>query len=438
MKNLLSPELRSVSSNAFWLFLDQVLRILIGFFTFTYIARSLGPENFGQFSYSLALVALFSVFSTLGIEQIVTREFIKSKDSHEVLLSAFGLRVLGGILQVLISTITAYYLNDANISNTILVFLLASPAVFQSTDVIQFWFQSKLQAKFSVSAKLSAFVLSSILKVLAIYFTGSLLALASVYIIEALIAAVLLVSIYFYKSGEKGTSFKISTAKRLLNEGIPLLFSTVFVTIYLKIDQVILNQLTSPREIGIYAASVRISEIPFFLGTILTTTALPVIVKQHDSDTHASYENLKVLFSTLVYTALGIIAIVLILAPLIISVIYGNQYTEAAEILRIHITSLVFVFLGVGAGVYLVTHKLTHLSMIATISGAIMNVLLNFALIPLFGGRGAAIATVISYAVSGFAVNWCMKSTRELAFIQLQAFKPSVIWSVISKYIRYD
>jgi PST family polysaccharide transporter len=102
-------------------------------------------------------------------------------------------------------------------------------------------------------------------------------------------------------------------------------------------------------------------------------------------------------------------------------VLYGKSYLAAGSILAIHIWASVFVFIGVGQGPWNITEGLIKLSLQRTLAGAIMNIALNIILIPRYGGIGAAIATVVSYATSAFFMNAFDKRTKKIYNIQMKA-----------------
>ena len=94
--------LRKIIGNTGWLFADRFLRIIVELFIGVWIARYLGPEKFGLYSYAIAFVALFSAFSTLGLDRIVVREIVKEPtDKDEIIGTAFILKFIGGILGLL-------------------------------------------------------------------------------------------------------------------------------------------------------------------------------------------------------------------------------------------------------------------------------------------------------------------------------------------------
>jgi len=403
--------------------------MVIGFGTLIIVARSFGPELFGKLNYAIAFVSLFSVFSSLGIERILAREFIADEEnalSH--LRTGFFLKLIGGFFLFTTAILVSTLIDKGDQTTQLLVVIFASISIFQSFDVIEYWFQSRMESKFSILAKLIPFILSSIGKIVIALFYPSLVLLGCIYLSEAILAAIGL--FWFYEKKHKSflRLFELARAKTILKESLPLIFSGVFVTIYMKIDQVFLQHMASSEAVGIYAAVVRVSEIPFFIGTILTNAAFPIIIRSKKLSEDTYYHDLQFLFSIVVWISLVIAFLTTIFSPIIISIIYGQEYIAAIPVLRVHIWSLLFVFMGTAQGVWVIGEKYTKLTFIATLAGAIVNIMMNLMLIPQYGALGASAATLASYAVAGFLINFLFIRTHVVAKMQCRSFLPGVLW----------
>jgi O-antigen/teichoic acid export membrane protein len=106
------------------------------------------------------------------------------------------------------------------------------------------------------------------------------------------------------------------------------------------------------------------------------------------------------------------------LSDWVVHFLYGNQYNQAGSVLMIHIWAGVFVFLGVASGKWLLSENLQMFSTVNTTIGAIVNIYLNYILIPKMGVEGAAWATLISYCIAAYLSLLFWKKTR-INFINL-------------------
>ena len=129
--------------NTSWLFAEKILRMVVGLFVGIWVARYLGPEQFGLFSYAQSFVGLFTAFATLGLDGIVVRELVKDKSRRDELIgSAFWLKLIGAFVVLIILAIAIHFTSNDSYTNY-LVFIIASATIFQSFNVVDFYFQSK-------------------------------------------------------------------------------------------------------------------------------------------------------------------------------------------------------------------------------------------------------------------------------------------------------
>lgn len=423
-----------VLESTYWLFFDQVLRMIVGFFVLIFVARQLGPEVFGTLNYALAFVSLFSVLSTLGIEKIIVRDVITDENEYKKILgTGFYLKLLGSSLLVLLATITSIILNPHDFTLNIIILLFSVTSIFQTFEIIEFWYQSRMESKKIVITKIIPFLIMSIGKIIVVLNTKSLVILSFLYLGETAFTAIGLVFLYTRSKKHFFKAFDFHRAKRMLQYSFPLIFSTIFVTIYLKIDQVFLRHLTTAEEVGIYSAAVRISELPFFIGTIITNSVFPLIIKSKSDSDESFNTNLQFLFSIVVYLGIFISIVITLIAPYLINSIFGSEYSGAILILRIHIWSLLFVYLGVAQSVWIIATNNTKVSFVATATGAVVNIILNLILIPRYQAAGAAIATLISYAISGYLINFFIKNARSVGILQTNAFSPLLLLHELQK-----
>lgn len=433
-------KLRAILGNTGWLFADRILRMGAGLFVGVWVARYLGTEQYGLFNYALAFISLFTPVFTLGLDDVVVRHLVReSSNKEEILGSTFGLKLIGGIVSVLL-VVGSMFLLETNKTETIwLVTILAITGIFRAADTVELWFKSQVQSKYSVIAKNVAYLLSIFLKVVLILVKAPLLAFAWVTLAEIVMGAIGLVIVYQFKGSQaKGSQIKgyqtkrfsrlwnwrwdFTTAKNLLRESFPLIFSGFAILIFMKIDQIMLGQMKGDSEVGVYSAAVRISELWYFIPTTIISSVAPTIYAAKEKSEHHYYKRIKQVLRLLTYISLAISIPMTFLSQNIVLMMFGSGYAEAGTILAVHIWASLFVFMGVATLPWFIAEGLNHVSLGKTVLGAILNVILNFLLIPEYAGIGAAIATIVSQATAAFFSNAVDKRTRKLFHIQLQSF----------------
>ena len=206
--------------------------------------------------------------------------------------------------------------------------------------------------------------------------------------------------------------WNLQIAAKLLRNSWPLILSGVVISIYMKIDQVMINSMMGAEAVGVYAAAVRLSEAWYFIPVVITSSVFPAIINSKAQDETRYYQQLKKLYNLMAWLAITIALPISILAPWIIEILYGPDYAGAASVLTIHIWAGVFVFIGVASSKWLLNENLQIYTTINTSIGAAVNVTLNYYLIPLHGITGAAAATLVSFAIAGYLSHALFGKTR--------------------------
>jgi PST family polysaccharide transporter len=300
-----------------------------------------------------------------------------------------------------------------------LVGIIATGTIFQSFDVIDFWFQSEVKSKFTVMAKNSAFTISAIVKVILIKMQAPLIDFAWISFIEIVIGAIGLLFFYLKENNEISEwKISISRMKRLLNESIPLLVSNAAILLYMKVDILLLGQMKGETAVGYYSAATKISEAFYFISMIIAGSVFPVIIGNEE----LYFKRLKKLLDVTTALAYAIIIPIFLLSNTII-LVFGSQYATSGPILAVHTWATLFVFLGVAQGSWYIKGGKPgiFLQMKRTIIGLIINIVLNIILIPSLSGLGAAIATIVAYSYVGYFSNLFNKETRKIFKMQTQS-----------------
>ncbi|MBF2014769.1 MAG: flippase [Rivularia sp. T60_A2020_040] len=415
--------LRAIIANTGWLFADRILRMGVALFVGVWVARYLGAKQFGVFNYAMAFVALFNPISTLGLNAILIRNIVNDSSNKEQLLgTTFWLKIFGGVISLSLAVGCAFLFRSDSLTIW-LVLILATGGFFESFDTIDLLFQSQVQSKYTVVAKNTAFILVTLLQVSLITMQAPLIAFAWAKLTELGLAAIGLMIAYKVK----GYSIKLwrwsfSLAKNLLKESWPLILSGLTIMVYMKIDQIMLGKMVGDQAVGIYSAATRISEVWYFIPTAICSSVNPSIYAAKEKSEKLYYHRIGQLLRLMNLLSIIVAVPMTFLSGTIITMLFGNDYGEAGSILSIHVWASLFVFMGVATSSWFVAEGLTHLSFRRTLMGAIINVVLNFFLIPVYGGVGAAITTVISQAFASFVSNGFDLDARKIFQIQLKSF----------------
>jgi O-antigen/teichoic acid export membrane protein len=424
------PNLVKIVHNISWLFFDKILRMGVGFFVGVWIVRYLGPEQFGLLSFATAFTALFGAFATLGLQGIVVRDIVRNPNcAPETLGTTAILQLIGGIATYLLVLVAITYLRpDDSIARTI-VAMLGSTMLLKASEISVYWFESKVLSKHIVWVKNGVFLVFAIVKVILILQQASLNAFVWTMLAEAVVVAIILLGV-LSKYGVLLTKFRVSIkrAKSLLKDSWPLLLSSVSITIYLQIDKIMLGHMIGDGAVGIYSVALLISELWYFIPTVIVASTFPAIIESKKRSEKQYYARLQKLFDLMIVISVGLALLTTFLSTSIVILLFGEAYRDAGIILSIHIWAAVFVFLGVASSQWFLAEGRQVLSLQQTVIGAFMNVALNLWLIPVYGAVGAALATLISHSVAAFFADLIYKETRKIFSMKVRALNPLAIY----------
>jgi PST family polysaccharide transporter len=303
----------------------------------------------------------------------------------------------------------------------LLIAILATGFVLQSLDTIDLFFQSQVQSKFTVLAKNLAFLISAGVKIILIHIGASLWSFAASSLGETALGAIGL-AIAYRATGRRILEWRsnVGRARQLMAQSWPLILSGLAVMIYMRLDMVMLKMMKGDSAVGLYAAVTRVSEVWYFIPTVIVSSAGPAIIRaKHNAAVY--HQRLQKLFSLMALTALVIGSGIALESGWIIRTLYSGAYSSASATLAVHIWASIFVFLGVAQSPWDVSENLLKLSLYRAAAGAVINVALNLVLIPRFSALGAAIATVVAYAISAVFANVLSSRTRPIFYMQMKS-----------------
>ena len=415
---------RKYFANTGWMFFGQMFSLLVAFFVGAWIARYLGPENYGVMSYAISFVGLFGFLSGFGVDSILNRELVKFPEKKDELLgTSFWMKLFGGLIAIIIINIISFFVNQSFLSR-LLILVFSFSFIFQSFNVVSNFFQSQIISKKVVQVQIGVNLFSTLIKIIFIYLNLGVIWITSVYLVDGLVMALGFIAIYYKKEKKL---FKISIDKNilktLLKDSLPLMFSVVALTIYGKIDQVIIGKMLNESSVGIYAVAVKLSEVWYFIPGLICTSLFPAVINAKSADPDSYKRRMSALYAFLIYIGLFVSVIIFFFSGPVIKIIFGPDYIDSIKISQIYAWSGVSMFLMTGFWTYLLSENYIKIYLFAMIFGAVSNILLNIILIPVFGVAGSAYATLVSYMLPPLSLI-LFRETRSQVYL---AFKSIII-----------
>ncbi len=397
---------------------QQFIALLLGI----WIARSLGVEGLGSLSFALSLHALFGIVTTLGLNRIVVRELSLAEAGAErdLIATAIVMRLSCGAAVSVLAVLACLLIAPHNAG---LVAILVFGYFFSAFDVIELLFQSKLRSREVARTRMLAFMVSSGIKAGLLFHGAGVMMLAFACLLDWIFLAGALIFLYLtanrpFRPGRAD----MSIARRLFAESRLEIVAGFSGLAFMRLDQIMLEAMRGPAEVGIMAVSARLTEAWYFIPVAIVASNYPAIVRLRNSDPGRARARVTELYRSMIWLAITAGVAVSIGADLIVGVLYGPQYLSAGPVLIVQIWCGLFMSLGIASGAWLMANRLGHLNLRRNLVGAVVNVGLNFWLIPPYGALGAAWATLAAFAIAYLVYDFIDPAMREIGRDKLRAF----------------
>lgn len=388
------------------------------------MARYLGPDGFGLLSYSTAVFGILAPLAILGMPEILVREFSTREDWQAVLVSALVLQLPVAVLAAAGSAVVIFMTRGFSGEVLPIVLALLPLPLFALRFTARSYLEAKGQVRRIVRIGLIASGLASAIKVGAVLLGGPIWVFAVAASAEAGLVAVGLLGSIGRDKGRVGLRryFRPQVARALLRESWPLALAMLATTVYMRVDVLMLGILTTDSVTGTYVAAAQLSEAWYFLPVAAMAAVRPQLARLFVRGQMDEYATITQRFMTVAFVvAFAAATMVFLFGNQLIGLVYGGAFETSALVLQIHVIAAPFVFLGIAAGQWFIDRGLTKAILVRSATGAIANIALNLVLIPTHGAVGAAIATLVSYSLSGVLVNALQSRTRPLFRLQMRA-----------------
>jgi len=428
---------RRVARNTGIIIIGDVVFRLISLFVTIYLARYLGAIGFGKYSFVFAYIAFFGIISDIGLRAILVREMSRnSLITPKLIGNAYIIKLILAVFAVVLPIIIislASYPSDTITYVCIAAFTLP----FMSfSDLYTAIFQANLRMEYNVISKLTFKVLSAGLIFWIIFSRGTL-----TQIILALVFSEMVRTLISYSFSRKlvRPQFEIDSGlwRYLFKEALPIALSSVIWIIYYQIDIVMLSPMQGDAAVGVYSAAHKLFEPFSLIPMALMTSLFPVMSKAFKTSRERLIKSYRLGIKYLLIMALPIAIGTALLSDKIILLIYGAEFAESATVLQILIWALVFNFVNSLLLHLLISIDEQKLNTLSTGICAIVNIALNFILIPILSYNGAAIATVATHAVLFIASFYFVSKHLQMLSIHKIVIKPVISGLIMGTFVYY-
>jgi PST family polysaccharide transporter len=415
-----------------WLASEKLLRIFTGVFVGLWLARFLGPEQYGVYMYAVAWVGLFNAIAWFGVGENVIRNLVKNPDSDaELLGSAFAIRLLGSITAgvLAVAAMASFGKSDANLLMLVLLMSLAIP--FAETPAgIFLYFQSKLDIALPVLLQNVVRIASAGLRIALILCGSSIKWFGAAVLLESMAIFVVLFGLYLYRGGKISSwVYRWANIRNMLRQGTPIAIAALVASLSARVDQLMLGWFADFSQVGMYSAALRFSEFWWAFAPIVMNSLSPKYIFNVDDEVKLQANIAKIMACMLLVSLVPVIFIVAI-GKYAIPLLLGAEYAAALPVLYVHICIAILVFFDAPTSQFLLAHNRQRQMIWKSVFMLTVNAMLNLVLVSSFGALGAALATLLAYVLTIICFYRLFPIYRDLARLQKQALY--YIWQVVS------
>ena len=410
-----------VVRNAGWIIGGKTANKLLAFVVGIFAARYLGPSNYGLINYAAAYATFFASLCTLGINSVIVKNFVDHPQQEgETIGTTLVLRALSSLLSALTIVGIVSIVDRGERLTVVVVALYSVGLVFQVFDTLNYWFQARLQSKYSALAELISYAAMSVYKIVLLVRGKSVEWFAVASALEYTVLAVLLLAAYFKNGGTK-FSCSMAKAKELLKSSGSFIIAGLMISVYACTDKLMLKQMLGPDAVGHYALAVSVSMAWAFVLSAVIDSLYPEIVQSFQMDRLRYERKNRQLYAIVFYVSVLVSALICVIARPFVAIIYGETYLPAVAPLRIVVWYTAFSYLGVARNAWIVCENRQKYLKYLYVSAAVLNVLLNLVLIPRSGASGAAAASLITQIATTVVLPALIRPLRPNCRLMLDA-----------------
>lgn len=412
----------SKNQNSFWIMLENLSRFFFGIILTIVLSRYFGPREYGLFIYIYSISSFMILVCKMGMDSIMIRDLLTKNYSllkqTKLHGSVFWILQIYSIIIYLISVLIFWNIEE-NYQTKIIFSLFLTNIFFTSFLSIEYFYNSKFKSKISSNIKICCYLLFFFIKIYLIHQQYDLQKIIFVFVLENIFISIFLVLSFKYNYSLK--FFYVFDKKiflKIFKSGIILSFSSILTFIQLRIDTVMIRNILSFEDLGKYSVSTKIYESWIFFITIFTLATFPILALYRKQGYEKFLTYFKRLMSFIVLLSIIISLICFNFDKLIIDTLFGEIYSKDNFVLKIIIWSSIFSSMGSFTNRYFILQNIEKNIFERTFIGSLLNIILNYYLIKIYGINGAALSTLITLLYINYFHDLLNKDTRKLFFIK--------------------
>lgn len=409
--------------NASWLIVGRLIQMPLSFIVSVLTARYLGSSVYGVINYANAYVTFFTSLCTLGINSVIIKELVDAPDRQgRIVGTSIVLRLISSVLSVIVIVAIVSIVDHHDKTIMIVAFLCSLALVFHAFDTINYWFQSRYASKTTAIITLIGHLAITVYKIALMLLKKDVVWFAASMAVDYACIAILL-WIAYRKAGGQTLCVDFQFGKKLLGKSYHYILSGMMVAIYSQSDKIMLKHTVGESAVGLYSLATTICSLWAFVLTAIIDSVYPTIVQLHADHQQEQFDRKnRQLYAIVIYVSMFVGILFLFFGEWAIGLLYGEEYIGAAAPLKIVTWYTTFSYLGVARNAWIVCNNKQRYLKYMYLCGAVLNVLLNYVLIPVWGANGAAWASLITQVFTSIVIPYIIPDMRPNAKLMTEAF----------------
>lgn len=425
-----------VVKNASWIIGIQIVKSLLGLVISMLTARFLGPSNFGLINYAASIVAFVTPIMYLGLNGVLVQEIVNTPEKEgEILGTSVTMTFLSSLLCVIGVISFAAAVNRGERETVIVCALYSTLLIFQSLELLNYWFQAKLLSKYASGVALFAYAVISGYKIYLLAAHKSIYWFALSNALDYMIIVIGLFIVYKRLGGGR-LRFNLSTARRLWGKSRYYIVSNMMIAIFAQTDRIMLKLMINDAATGYYSAAVACAGMTGFVFTAIIDSFRPLIFDDKKTDEIRYEKDMCRLYGIIIYLSLLQSLVITLFSGFIIKILYGAAYSASINALKLIVWYTTFSYLGSVRNIWILAENKQKYLWIINLSGALANVALNYILIPITGIMGAALASLVTQIFTNVIIGFIIRPIRYSNTLMLRALNPKEMTKAIKALIK--
>ena len=427
---------KKVLKNAKWIIVCKILQSIVQLIIGMISARYLGPSNYGLINYAASIVAFALPLMKLGLDAILVYELLESPEKEgEIMGTSLFLNVISGMFCIIGVIAFSACMNWGKIETIVVCALYSLSVFFAAIEMIQYWFQYKLLSKYSSLVMLASYFVVSLYKIFLLVTQKNIYWFAVSHSIEYGLIGIALIVLYFKNGGQK-LSISGNRIKKMLSKSKHYIFAAMMVVVIQNTDHIMLTSMVSKAENGIYSAAITCVTVFQFIYVAIVDSFRPMILSEKKDNSPTYHNSISRLYGLTLYTAIAQGIVFFVLADLIVYILYGSQYVGSVSVLRVLVFYFVFSVMGLVRNVWILAEEKQKYLWVINVLGALINIVLNAVLIPLWNAVGAAVASLLSQCFTNFILGFIIIPLRQNNKLMLKGMQPKYLFNEVKFMIK--